>query len=254
MNFANIRGAIWDFDGVFYSYDGTDPQEFYDLADKLTARAAQFTIPGLDAKTAFEIAVKSHEKHESPVEGFLALARERQFPEDQVKAYLFNHYQRALFDYTKRYYPALFDPRPEFVNAFRANGDLDHAIVSHSSGPFWVRPVLAELGMNQDIDPEYIFGYESYDYKSKHISAKGVSLALTKMGLHPSNAVFVEDTHRNLIRAKQRYPGLRTVFITDEAEPQGGFEGVDLVVKDATEFLNHLVYALRPEVEAQPGP
>ena len=251
MDFSDISGVIWDFDGVFYSYDVLKGFDFFNLADEFTAKAAIWSIPGLDRDEALRLSRLSHSVHENPVESYTDIIREKELPEDLVKLYLFNYYQRTLFDYVSGVYPHFTGDTSALVDAFgHSDPNLRHMIVSHSSEPFWISPTLKIIGLSNYFPPETILGHEEYGFESKKDSARGVEQALTTMQLHPSQAVFIEDNLPNLQRAKKAFPELRTVLVSGR-EFETLPDGVDYVVSNAAEFLETLNAAPKPQAVAQ---
>jgi len=142
--------------------------------------------------------------------------------------------------YHKRLDHRLITPYPNLSQYFEALGaQASHVMLTHSAAEWAVRTV-DHISLRPWFPDERILSWEKYK-AHKGVSTRGFEMALEKLGgVDPRDAVFGDDSLRNLATAKAM--GLTTVWTSHgQALPPGHSRTVDHVVENIEIFMKQQV-------------
>jgi phosphoglycolate phosphatase-like HAD superfamily hydrolase len=207
---ARIRNIAWDFDGVKYSYHAISG--LYDMCDRVCAENAMGVIKDINFETALDLGHRSYRDHGDSVGAFIELARERGLDVDAVRMELFKGYHIRLRNRLEQTHPHVMAPDQRLIQAFgAAAGDVQHGIATHSCIESWARPYLRRMEILEFFNEAALVGLDHVDFTTKAVSPRMVQECLTRMNADPRESVFVDDSLKNLERAKD-IGHLKTVY------------------------------------------
>lgn len=214
-----LKGIIWDLDNTLYRLDDTMTHAFHTAI----ARAVEDAGVELDLETTIRLARKSFEDH-----GYSG----RVFVKDYgVDDEWLHHKFHGYIDET------LIVKSLETIDMFHRVG-LKHALVTHGSAE-WAKRVLKHLGLAPWFRDECVLGLEDYRFEKKSDSALSFSQALKMLDLDAEEAIFVEDTPRNLSIPHRM--GMGTVLIHYGARTEILPDFIDADYNNALDLLHHIV-------------
>lgn len=239
LRLRHLRAVIWDIDGV--KYNPADCPGLASLWNEAVGKSACAMIPGLDLAEACAISTISFKRYGSSIVGFKDKAGQAGVDMRHFRDFVFNDSQKNLFQTMTARFPAVFRPEPTLIDAFQACAlrGVQHGVATQSSIRQWAGPLLAAQGLLPFFNNTAMVGWDDVAYLNKAQNALAVRTSLKAIGANPACAAFIEDTPRNLERAKiDIHPDLFTVYVHKglPLDPQPDY--VDLQVRDNRDFMN----------------
>lgn len=196
---------VWDLDGCLYNYNAVPDQKFYALCDQIDAEAALELFPELKFDHALALAESSFEKHHDCYGDFLIYAENTGRDKVEIRQKLFERYHALLYERLLVHFPDFFEHTKQTLSAFRlvANSHFRFGLLSHSCMKGWGRPILAKMGVLEYFEPELLLGLDDYNFERKFESPAGMQRMMTLSGYAPEQIIFIEDSLRNALPAKQ---------------------------------------------------
>lgn len=239
---ATIKAILWDFDGVLYNNevipDGNIHRQF---RENMAKTAIEF-FPDMDFEKATEIGMTSFKKNSSAVPGFIEYCNDNDIEPEQVIDGFFDLWHIRTFRTLNEDYAHLFSADNEHLDNLKSMPDVNHAIISHGSSEYWVKPFLKLLGEDGVFEPENVMGLSDYDYEAKHTGPKAFLMGMSKLGAKPEETIFIDDCLRNVQYAKKTFPEMVCVY-KNLSEHDVIPEGVDAVVKDKQDLISSVKLA-----------
>ncbi len=147
--------------------------------------------------------------------------------------------------YHKRLDHKIITPYPNLSQHFAALGNqASHVVLTHSSEE-WATRTIEHIQLRPWFPDDRILAWEKYR-ASKGISTHGFELALQTLGgVDPRDAVFGDDSLRNLVTAKKM--GLTTVWTSHgRSLPPEHIRHVDHVVENIEIFMQQQIALMKP--------
>lgn len=239
---ANRTHFIHDFDGVhlainFFQHTDTDPHRFYGLAK--IAAANEIMPDGWVADANFLQTCK--ENYLNTGDGlaiFRDLAKAHKLDEHALYSDAHRLYHRISFDMAVKGHGHGIVPCEKSIDAFeQLKGHVQHGLLTMSCLDNWARPLLTTLKLVGYFNPSAMMGAGDVGFKNKANSTYPLAFALQRMNAQPENAVFIEDSLKNLATAKTLDEGILTVFVSETAIPDSIPPFVDIHVRKVADFL-----------------
>lgn len=214
----NIKGAVFDNDGVTYPY--TD--EIHADCRKAAAAAASSLIVGLSYDEAFELCGDTHKIYGSSYDIFT-----QKYAVDYEELHL--AYHRLL---NTDIIPVCA-ATPALLSQFK----LPRVLLTHGSFEC-ASKILKHLGIKKHFPKELIFALEHEDirFNKKSDSPIPFQHVLRRLGIPANDAIMVEDSHRNLSIPKKI--GMATVLITHGQQfDREQYSHIDFFINDFPRVL-----------------
>jgi phosphoglycolate phosphatase-like HAD superfamily hydrolase len=220
VDFSGIKAVIWDFDGVFYSYDCLPNKGFIDLCVRANVKAVQELIPDLSADKASLLALESYAKFHDCVSAFLPEALNRGLDSDEFKVALYERYHEKKFELVSTEQPRIIAPNHELISLFYNVQDkgIKQGLLTHSCPVRWAKRALERMELLSFFDEDHILGLSDFDFRNKGVSAYALALMMERLDVSPRQVLFVEDSLSNLQVAKSSYPDITTALISKPAQ------------------------------------
>ncbi len=203
---------IHDHDGVHYRY-GDNP-DYINFLGQVKAQAVNGLLPELDVETAYRLNQEFYYACGDGSRGFYDMAVQKGHSIEEFRLKLHHEYHRVAFQRMKEEWPDWVKPCPETQQFMqRLSGHVRHIILSQGCPENFIKPNLETMGLLHHF--EHVLGYAEFNFEQKAESAFGIGMAMDMMKANPRNCVFIEDTIKNIAKAKERYPDLCTVYICD---------------------------------------
>lgn len=236
---------IFDLDGTLYPYPSFKKMEIYEFYGQATTRAAQeiFKIYGLNfpwtSAEAQNMAIQGYSMHGKSVLAFYEEAL-RQGIEDalQLMDDLDAAYHIQVLEEINRRGIEYFYKNKELYEALHSlKEDVRYGVLTMSCPDRWVPSALSAIGIQGFF--QEIIGSRHVGHISKKAESWPIEMALDRLGVQPSQAVFLEDSLANLTTAKEAYPDLLTVHVHHGTSHfnEKGMCGGDLVFDTSEKFL-----------------
>lgn len=192
MALERIKTIIWDLDNTLYPYTEEQLEHWHEAC----VRAAQEMGVPVTLEEGMEIARAAYLEHNFSA----AFFKERYDLCDRTFHHKMNSNARScavpICDLTPR--------------SFEALPHVKHVILTHANR-IWAERALTHLGLRDYFETDHILGLEDYDFQHKHDNNYGLKLALDLVGGAANEAVFAEDTLKNLAMGKEE--GIFTAYI-----------------------------------------
>jgi FMN phosphatase YigB (HAD superfamily) len=192
----NIKGIMWDMDGVFYRYSEEYLQEFKIACSK----AAASLVDDLDPDHALALIEQTHKE----TGGFFKLLKQNYNLQSKELNARYHNYMNIDF----------MKPNENLISKMKQM-DVEHVLLTHGHRP-WVDKVIDKLGLGEIFPKEKRIVFEDLDIlcdgtKAKEICTIPFDLALEKLKCNASEALMVEDTTANLVFPQAM--GITTVHV-----------------------------------------
>lgn len=241
----NLKSVVWDFDGVFYSYDHLPDRGFYRLCDEASAAAAN-ELFGIEQEEATKMAKEGYAEYNDGLTIFAKHAQKESAGVDleEVKLKFHRLLHAHLLKIVKHSYATILTRNHSTIDAFDQSTmrDIRHGIVTHGALNEWCIPVINNMGLLPYFQQQAILGYEDFGFNNKKLGTQGLELCMQRLNtLDPRNIAFVEDTLEHLKVAKNRFPALLTVWVNPNLGTQKNDNAppyVDVVVSEPYHFVN----------------
>lgn len=203
---------IHDFDGVYYDYNAVS--NFVDYLCRCGGRAGATLLPTLDQTAATKIHHDSFFAHGMAHVGFLEIAAAHGFNDREFATAYYRAYHAHIYNGLKDECAAWLKISPTLPKLFaQLEGHVRHGLLTQSSLNEWAKPLLQDYGLLRFFDPRCLLGFEECDQELKPISTKPLALAMQRLDAKPWQTVFIEDSSRNLAKAKELHLDILTVYI-----------------------------------------
>lgn len=234
------QAVIWDIDGVKYNYRASPHVNFYQLCDDAVLKAAKPLLPSLTDQQILFLAQESYRLYRDCYGAFMPFATQSGLPAESFRKHLFQDYHTILFSTLAKDHPGYFDHARHVIPLFHNAPHIKHGALSHSSIEQWGIKVLDAIGVLPYFDKNALLGMDQYDFMRKSDTVEPLLQILKLLQAQPGEACFVEDSLKNLERAKD-IPGLSTIYIhygypLDELPPY-----VDAQFHDPAAFMTALI-------------
>lgn len=240
---------IHDHDGVHYRY--LDNPDYISFLSDAKGEAASALLSGLTREQASIINTEYYAKYHDGSRGFYELAVRQGHTLEDFRLKLHHEYHRVAYQRMKKEYPDWIRPCAETREYMQQlSGHIRHAILTQGCPENWAKPNLAHIGILQHF--EVFLGSQDTDFLLKSESTRPIELALEAMNAKPYESVFIEDTLKNLAKAKERFPDLCTVYICDDKPLETLPDYVDIQV-DTFKRLKQAVMRLHKPDAALPA-
>lgn len=204
---------IHDHDGVHYRYKGNP--NYLDFFSEARGQAVIGLLQGLSLEEAKTISKESYLKHYDGQHGFYEIAQQQGHKLEEFRLKLHQEYHRVAFEQMSATHPEWITACHETQSYMQQlNGHVRHAILTQGCLDNWARPNLARIGILQHF--EIMLGLAETQFHLKADSTRPIEMALDAMKAQAHECVFIEDTLKNLAKAKERFPDLCTVYICDD--------------------------------------
>ncbi len=238
LRIENIKGIIWDLDGVLHAYRPFEEAlSFWDAAavrafNKVAAKNG--IDHGLSPMEAQVIANNGFKRNGFSISEFIDI-----YNLDPVEMLVAFHNETDIEHVMKSH-----DDLPEALRALsEAKPDIVHVINTH--GPYTWAERTIEKDLRIALGNPSIISLERGNMEKKSATSRTFYMAANAAGLPPESLVMVEDTVKNLAIPKRE--GAQTVFIEESGlapncitypYPEDTF--VDASFKNATLFVQAL--------------
>jgi len=214
INKSKIRSVIWDFDGVFYDYHQLDPHIIKRSFDTCAAEAATKLLPKIDPTRAFNIASVGYKTHGGSYLGFEDIAVEHGYDREDFRRKIFEEFHIHTLKSFAQDYPHIMQSDTDLIQAFEKSAHLRHGVATHSCRDRWLIPIMTEKKILPYFRPAALIGRLQVDMADKALEATAIISAMHALQTTPKENVFVEDTLRNLERARLDIgPDLTTAYV-----------------------------------------
>lgn len=189
---SHIDTVIWDFDGVFYSYQQTSREMFCTAAAK---GALKLGLP-LSMEEALAIAYRGAEYNH------------------EAKTFFLEEYDIDPSEYHLTFHEFVDDsflkPCPNMQACFPQAAHLKHVVMTHSARS-WLKRAMRQLDIEKFFPEDTLYCFEDYDYMRKDSGRQPFETVLKKADRPPETALMVEDTAANLLHPYEM--GMMTAHI-----------------------------------------
>lgn len=239
------RVFIHDYDGVHYPYSAFKTDRFEDVYSFLAiakVAIAKVHLPDLSPEMAFDMGRRSYRETGDGLGLYLRhLSEVMGVDTAQVRPQLHRDLHIEAYKLIAGNFDHLFAPDANVNTAFeRLRGHVNHGLLTQGCVDGWARPLLT---LQQRIDyftQSCLIGFAETNFVTKADSIEPLRLAITSMGAHPEEVVFLEDTLANLKKAKELDPRILTVHIRD-TDPHTDYDFVDLSFPTFSAFMEEAV-------------
>lgn len=204
---------IHDHDGVHYRY--LDHPDYMTFMSDAKAVAASRILAGIDIAEASRINTEFYYACGDGSRGFyeMAVAQGISIEDFRLRQHL--EYHRIIYERVQAEHPNWIRACAD-TQSFMAElkGVTRHALLTQASVDLWAKPNLQKMGLLEHF--EVFIGYEEAGFEIKSESARPIEMAIEAMNAAPEQCVFIEDSPKNLKKAKERFPNLCTVYICDD--------------------------------------
>lgn len=204
---------IHDHDGVHYRY--LDNPDYIDFLSETKAIAASRILAGLDVAEASRINTEFYYACGDGSRGFYEMAVAQGISVEDFRLRLHLEYHRVAYERVQVEHPHWIRACGEtqgFMTGLK--GVIRHGLLTQASVDIWAKPNLQKMGILEHF--EVLLGYEEAGFEMKSESTRPIEMALEAMNATPEQSVFIEDSPKNLRKAKERFPSLCTVYICDD--------------------------------------
>jgi phosphoglycolate phosphatase-like HAD superfamily hydrolase len=204
--------SMEDHDGVHYN--AKDNPDFVNFFNNAKAQAVCTLLNGtISHEEAFQINNDFYYACGDGSRGFYERAIKAGHELSKFQLDLHHEFHRVAFKNATEQHPNWIRPCDQTIQTM---GDLQklgvrHSVLTQSCPIHWTNPALTRLGIAHFF--ETIIGHAETGFELKGLSHKPIEIGIEKAGIHPSQANFVEDSPKNLLKAKERFPDLYTVLI-----------------------------------------
>ena len=214
----SIKTIIWDLDNTLYKFSEFSVWEWH----KGVSRFMQSKGIDMSLEEAMELAHKGWTDHRNSNYYFT-----EKYDIDARDAHL------GMFQYLDA---GIITPCEHTPALMKFMNEHKHIILTFATKD-WANRILDRTGLSEFFHPDYIFGAEDYDFEDKAHSARGILMALDKIGGNADEVLFVEDTLPNLKPAKEE-AGVYTAYLHHNRPINDNDMGyVDMCVQDTPELL-----------------
>lgn len=235
-----VHAVIWDIDGVKYSYKASPHVNFYALCDNAVLEAAKPLLPSLSDAHILFLAQESYRLYRDCYGAFMPFAAQSGLPAESFRRHLFQDYHTILFTKLATDYPDYFDHARHVIPLFQQSPHIKHGALSHSSIEHWGAKVLDAIGVLPYFEKNAMLGMDDYDFVRKSDSVEPLHMILKRLDASADQACFVEDSVKNLERAKD-LDGLHTIYIHYGYPLESLPSYIDAQFHDPADFMTHLI-------------
>lgn len=238
-NLAHIQFEVSDVDGVLLRFEQYKDGKlgYFQLCAETNAEAVCNHIPTLPFDEAVKMGIESYQKYSSGITGYLPTAEKAGFDPDKFASRLGREFHYLLLENLLVRDPGFFDPNEELVKSIEdlQDGRKGGALASHSCRDNWMAPAFNLNGLGESFETRLGF---SQLVLPKHDCAKFIERMSEQTGIPIANMAFIEDTLRNLVKAKTEHPDVTTIFISDTPlkPDEPGYQYVDMQVTHVEDF------------------
>ena len=212
----HIKHVVFDFDGVFYSYDRLGPGTFGQICDTARNQAVQHVYNHVTDEQISGITNHGYEEYwdaAAILGGNPNILQAKQDIHCQ-----FHHYiMRGLDDQAKQTLFADCHLNRDKLLEMKESG-LKMCILSHGDKESWIDPLLEHMELDGVFD--HIIDFKANKFESKAHSPIPLQSAFKLLGATPSNTLFIEDSFGNLKTAKQNFRDISTMWIAPSDKPK----------------------------------
>lgn len=245
---SHIEWFVWDVDGTMTKY----VPRFNSLCDATKTRIVRRVFSDAPDDVLDELTKVNYWEHGDCHTAFIRAARGHgyfsRFSEEALRDLVFSPYHTDLFEACQAEIPDLFDLPRQTVSLFEAlEGHVEHGVATHSCRDKWAIPLFKKTGLLRFFKPDAIFGMAEADFANKGENARMLEMVLEALGADPKRTAFVEDSTKNLLVAKERFPDITTVQVHHGNAPTQKPEWVDLSTYNPAHLLRMRIAALPPQ-------
>lgn len=231
---------VHDFDGVYYNYE--DKENFVDFLCECGGMAGAGLLPSLDAASATKIHHDSYFAHGMAHFGFLEIAATHDFKPREFTSAYYRDYHQHVYTRAQTECPGWMNAAASLPQLFaRLHGTVQHGLLTQSTLNEWAAPLLRDYKLIEYFNPACLLGFEECDHTLKSVSTKPLELAMTRMNAQPWQTVFIEDSSRNLAKAKELHPDILTVFICGKRPLDALPAHIDIQVDTLERFIQSAI-------------
>lgn len=234
--------GVWDLDNTLYPDCRPDGSRISLRFVESFLHTANVLLPDLGDDLVVDRMTRSFLLCGMSCGGFSDIAPDYGYAPKELMEALHSTTGRRWFEIVTRDYPDHFSNCPDTISLFSLLSDqMRHGCLTHSCSENWAAPVLKRLGYARFF--ETVMGPTHYDFESKQLSTRPLKIALEKLGAEPHEAFFVEDSLRNLEKAKDLSSRLLTVLVHHGHPPDVLPPYVDLAIENPKVLLAALLEA-----------
>jgi FMN phosphatase YigB (HAD superfamily) len=190
-----VTAIIWDLDNTLYAYD----QKFHHASQKAMTQVILDNRLGMNPSEALAYASEPY-----PMQTIGRLQKEFGLDRQQLFSGYFNRLDESFLE-----------PDPVLKACARsACASVKFGLLTHGTRS-WADRALFRLGLGQFFPSEYRYTVENMR-EDKHSGPASLSQLFRRMGVHPSQAIVVDDKDKNLGPAGTL--GCLTILVTN-ADP-----------------------------------
>lgn len=213
LDLQNRFACVFDLDNTLYADRDEAGHDISTHFVESFVRTAQALLPGLTEHVILEYMSRSYVHCGMSSVGFSDIAADHGHDPHSLCNALHSGTSRLWFETVTRDYPERLRPCAETVALFSSlvQKGVRNGCLSHSCKESWAEPVLDRLGLRGFFD--VVMGAACSNFMSKQLSTVPIGTILHRLGSGPEEAIFFEDSLKNLEKAKDLDSRLLTVHI-----------------------------------------